>query len=70
MNIAALIFSWYHCFTGIPAEPRVLRHIANIDKDSARKRINMFVRWMVRNDQKGIDFGLWKNYINNNYSTH
>lgn len=51
---------WYAVFTSLPAEPRVLRHIACVDKGSAAKRINMFVRWMVRKDQSGIDFGLWK----------
>jgi uncharacterized protein (TIGR02757 family) len=37
------------------------KHLANPDKGSAAKRINMFLRWMVRNDGKGVDFGLWKN---------
>lgn len=51
---------WYAHFTALPAEPRVLRHIACVDKGSAAKRINMFLRWMIRSDQSGIDFGLWK----------
>ena len=51
---------WYTAFTILPAEPRVLRHIACVEKGSACKRINMFLRWMVRKDQSGIDFGLWK----------
>ena len=51
---------WYRAFTVLPAQPRVLRHIACIDKGSACKRINMYLRWMVRKDQGGIDFGLWK----------
>lgn len=51
---------WYKAFTQLPAQPRVLRHIACIDKGSAAKRINMFLRWMVRKDQSGIDFGLWE----------
>ena len=29
-------------------------------KNSAAKRINMFLRWMVREDTAGVDFGLWK----------
>lgn len=37
------------------------KHIANPAKGSAVKRINMFLRWMVRNDNRGVDFGLWKN---------
>lgn len=36
------------------------KHIANVQKHSAAKRMNMFLRWMVRFDAKGVDFGLWK----------
>lgn len=36
------------------------KHLANPDKGSAAKRINMFLRWMIRQDNKGVDFGLWK----------
>ena len=38
---------------------RSLKHIANVDSGSAAKRINMFLRWMVRKDNRGVDFGLW-----------
>ena len=41
--------------------PRTSKHIASPSKKSACKRINMFLRWMVRNDDNGVDFGLWKN---------
>lgn len=40
---------------------RTHKHIAKIDKGSAAKRINMFLRWMVRSEVTGVDFGLWKN---------
>lgn len=40
--------------------PRSEKHIANVNKGSAAKRINMFLRWMVRKDQHNIDFHLWK----------
>ena len=36
------------------------KHLAAPEKGSAAKRINMFLRWMVRNDDKGVDFGIWK----------
>ncbi len=39
---------------------RTEKHIANPVKGSAAKRINMFLRWMVRKDNNGVDFGLWK----------
>lgn len=36
------------------------KHISDPLKNSACKRLNMFLRWMVRNDQSGVDFGIWK----------
>ncbi|MDH3796293.1 MAG: TIGR02757 family protein, partial [Flavobacteriaceae bacterium] len=39
--------------------PRSEKHISDPLKGSAAKRINMYLRWMVRNDQRGVDFGLW-----------
>jgi uncharacterized protein (TIGR02757 family) len=36
------------------------RHIADITRNSAGKRVNMFLRWMVRYDGRGVDFGLWR----------
>jgi len=40
---------------------RTQKHISDPLKNSAAKRINMYLRWMVRNDQTGVDFGIWKN---------
>ncbi len=37
------------------------KHIANVNKNSAAKRINLFLMWLVRNDGRGVHFGLWKN---------
>ena len=39
---------------------RTKKHVASPKKNSSCKRLNMFLRWMVRNDNKGVDFGLWK----------
>lgn len=47
-------------FFEIPHESRTQKHISNPLKNSAAKRINMFLRWMVRNDTTGVDFGIWK----------
>ncbi|MDC6386169.1 TIGR02757 family protein [Flagellimonas taeanensis] len=41
-------------------EPRTTKHISDPNKGSAAKRINMFLRWMVRDNSTGVDFGLWK----------
>jgi len=38
---------------------RTLKHVSDPHKGSAAKRINMFLRWMVRKDAAGVDFGLW-----------
>lgn len=40
--------------------PRTHKHIADPSRGSAAKRINMFLRWMVRPAARGVDFGLWK----------
>lgn len=42
------------------APKRTKKHISTPAKKSACKRLNMFLRWMVRNDKRGVDFGLWK----------
>lgn len=39
--------------------PRTQKHISDPLMNSAAKRINMFLRWMVRQDQTGVDFGIW-----------
>ena len=39
---------------------RTKKHVSDPLKNSAAKRINMFLRWMVRNDNTGVDFGIWK----------
>lgn len=49
-----LFFSLAH----VPS--RTLKHIASPAQNSACKRINMFLRWMVRSDKRGVDFGIWK----------
>ena len=55
---------FYHYFFSLPHLPeRTRKHIASPDKNSSCKRLNMFLRWMVRNDEKGVDFGIWKNIL-------
>ncbi|MBC7641408.1 MAG: TIGR02757 family protein [Flavobacterium sp.] len=39
---------------------RTEKHVSDPKNNSAAKRINMFLRWMVRNDNKGVDIGIWK----------
>ena len=48
-------------FFSLPDAPlRTRKHISTPYKNSACKRLNMYMRWMVRKDKKGVDFGLWK----------
>lgn len=47
-------------FFEIPHLGRTQKHISDPARGSAAKRINMFLRWMCRQDNKGVDFGIWK----------
>lgn len=51
---------FHHFFFSLPAAPqRTRKHIATPERRSTCKRLNMFLRWMVRSDRHGVDFGLW-----------
>ena len=39
----------------------VKKHLSDVTSNSSAKRLNMYLRWMVRQDEQGVDFGLWKN---------
>ena len=47
-------------FFTVPHLPRTRKHVSDPLAGSAAKRINMFLRWMVRSDDAGVDFGIWK----------
>jgi uncharacterized protein (TIGR02757 family) len=53
------LFKSFFSLEDFPA--RTQKHIASPNKNSTCKRLNMFLRWMVRSDSKGVDFGIWKN---------
>jgi uncharacterized protein (TIGR02757 family) len=46
-------------FFELPHPARTLKHISDPYKGSASKKINMYLRWMVRKDNRGVDFGIW-----------
>ena len=46
-------------FFELPHQTRTTKHIPDPLKGSAAKRINMFLRWMVRNNNTGVDLGIW-----------
>jgi len=56
----AAIHEFKKIFFEIPHLERTKKHISDPLNGSAAKRINMFLRWMVRNDKTGVDFGIWK----------
>ena len=58
-NALNYFFTYFFSLEDAPA--RTKKHIASPNKKSTCKRLNMFLRWMVRRDNKGVDFGLWKN---------
>ena len=58
-HIKSAIAYFRNIFFEIEYPSRTTKHIANVEKKSAAKRINMFLRWMVRHDHPQIDFGLW-----------
>ncbi len=47
---------------------RTRKHVSDPFMGSAAKRINMFLRWMVRKDDKGVDFGIWNSINQKNLS--
>jgi len=47
-------------FFELPHLKRSEKHFSNPETGSAAKRINMFLRWMVRDDKNGVDLGIWK----------
>ena len=56
----ALNYFHRYFFSLQDAPLRTKKHIASPGKKSTCKRLNMFLRWMVRRDTKGVDFGIWK----------
>ena len=53
--------SFREYFFSVPDYPaRTKKHISSPRQKSSCKRLNMFLRWMVRKDDKGVDFGLWQ----------
>jgi len=58
-NIEKALINFRNIFFEIEHPERSTKHVANVLKNSSAKRLNMFLRWMVRNDGI-VDFGIWK----------
>jgi len=60
-TIETMLNGFYDYFFSLEEVPlRTRKHIAAPAKHSTCKRLNMFLRWMVRNDSNGVDFGIWQ----------
>ncbi len=53
------IIHFHQQFFSLPHPERTKKHVSNPAKGLPAKRINMFLRWMVRKDKRGVDFGIW-----------
>lgn len=61
-NIENALIGFYSYFFSLPNVPfRTIKHIATPIKKSTCKRLSMYLRWMVRHDDRAVDFGMWKN---------
>lgn len=61
-SVEEMLSGFHHYFFSLEdAPPRTKKHISTPERGSTCKRLNMFLRWMVRNDGKGVDLGIWKN---------
>ncbi len=58
-SVKSSIAHFREVFLEIPHPTRSEKHVSNVLKKSAAKRINMYLRWMARKDNRGVDFGLW-----------
>lgn len=59
-NLQKSIHEFKKLFFEIPHQNRTQKHISDPLNNSAAKRINMYLRWMIRQDNKGVDLGIWK----------
>jgi uncharacterized protein (TIGR02757 family) len=57
-TIKSALIQFYSLFFECDGE-RSRKHVSNVERGASAKRLNMFLRWMVRNDKSNVDFGLW-----------
>lgn len=61
LSIFSALQYFRQVFFELPHATRVNKHVSNVTVNAAAKRLNMFLRWLVRSDNTGVDFGLWNN---------
>jgi len=59
-TIFSALIHFRKVFFELKHEHRTEKHVSNVEKGAAAKRLNMYLRWLVRTDKTGVDFGLWK----------
>ena len=60
-DMKSRLIAFHDYFFSLPDAPeRTRKHVASPLRGSTCKRLNMFLRWMVRRDKMGVDFGIWK----------
>ena len=60
-EVETALISYHDLFFSLPYAPtRTKKHVSTPKRNSSCKRLNMFLRWMVRSDDNGVDFGIWK----------
>lgn len=59
-DMAAVLSEVRREFFSAEHNPHCEKHFSSIDKGAACKRLNMYLRWFVRSDNRGVDFGLWR----------
>ncbi|MCW5907821.1 MAG: TIGR02757 family protein [Chitinophagales bacterium] len=61
LNAENAMATFHENFFSLEDSPqRTRKHVATPVRGSTCKRLNMFLRWMVRKDKSGVDFGIWK----------
>lgn len=60
IDVKDAITNFRELFLSIPHQTRSDKHISNPSAKSSAKRLCMYLRWMVRKDKHGVDFGIWK----------
>lgn len=60
-TIKVAIAGFRKLFLETKHEKRSEKHLSNPETKSSAKRLSMYLRWMVRKDKKGVDFGIWNN---------
>lgn len=59
-SVLSALVHFRNVFFELAHERRTEKHVSDVEKGAAAKRLNMYLRWLVRDDKTGVDFGMWK----------